>query len=74
MGTSWPDCGRRIKDADIFTSVQWRLIHILLINASIISDITLSEELVLLREVLDTFISPHQFLRVTASAAQHYSK
>ena len=74
MGTSWPDSGRQLKNSDFFTGIQWRLFHILLINASIISDIALSEELVLLREGWDTFISTHHSLQVTTVAAQHYSK
>ena len=37
------------KNYDFFTGVQWPLLHVLLINAAIISDTTLSEDLVLLR-------------------------
>ena len=71
MGTSWPDGGRQLKHSYFFTGIQWRLIHILLINASIISDIALSEELVLLREVLDTFIVTHNSLQVTSTISSH---
>ena len=37
-----------LKKSDLFTGVQWPLIHILLINASIVYDTELSEYLVLL--------------------------
>ena len=47
MGPSWSEDGIWIKNYDLFTISQWPLIHILLINASIIYDTALSEDLVL---------------------------
>ena len=52
------------KNADFFTGVQWPLLHILLINESIISDTALSEDLVMLREGWDTFTSAHPSMQV----------
>ena len=50
------------------------MIRVLTVNADINSDSALSENLVPLREGLDTFISTHHSLQVTAAAAQHYYK
>ena len=48
----WVPLGQTTEDgsktSDFFTGVQWPLLHVLLINVSIISDTELSEELVLL--------------------------
>ena len=48
----WVPLGQKMvggsKKSDLFTGVQWPLIRILLINASIIYDTALSEDLVLL--------------------------
>ena len=33
MGIAWPDCARRLENADFFADVQWPLLHVLMINA-----------------------------------------
>ena len=54
-----------------FTGVQCHLLHVLLINVAIISDSALFENLVLIREVQDTFISTHHSLQTTAVIYSH---
>ena len=57
------------KNAEFFTGVQWPLLHVLLINAPIISDTVLSEDLVLLRVGWDTFTSAHPSMQVPSPVA-----
>ena len=66
MGTSWLDGRMRLKSADVFTGIKYPMLHVLLINAAIIYDTALSEELVLLRDGWDEFTSARPYLQVSA--------
>ena len=65
----WVSLGQTVesgsKNSNFFTGVRWHLLQVLLINADIISDIALSEDLVLLREGWYKFISTRHSLQVT---------
>ena len=71
MGTSWPDGGRRIKNSDFFTGVQWTLLHVLLIILAIISGIELSDYMVFRREGWDESAIAHPSLQVSAFLSSH---
>ena len=71
MGTSFPDGGKRLKNAEFFTGIQCPLLQILLINVAIIFDNGLSEDLVLLRLVWDSFNSAHPSIQVSDVLSLH---
>ena len=63
---NWVPLGRTVegglKNADFFTGVQCPLLHILLINAAIITGTVSSGNVVFRREEWDAFTSAHHSL------------
>ena len=59
------------NNPDFFKRAQWPLIRVLLINAAIISDTALPEDLVLLREGWYEFTSLEPYLQVYAVISSH---
>ena len=70
----WVPLGRMVeggsKHSDLFISIQWPLLLILMISASIIDDNVLSDGLVFLREAWDAF-TPQEPTYICKSSIQN---